>query len=281
MKKPLFSALLWLLCLFLFSACGAGDGQTEAPALPPASQDSAEPTATLTCRVITAEDSLLLLAKHGGARGEIYLLDLSALPAEAQIPDTPESGQVVELTYSGLMQETEPPRPAGVRSISVNEYGFDDRSALYLRVLEDLWEKDAGLNEGVRVVGVDLSATSLPGSEQSAVAWAFAARHDAEAVEATLEQLTQEGYITATPLSSTGSGTDLAEPEHYFHSWEDGCFFSITEEPLEGTYSLVPVTFDAWKWRSSLGAYFFSDCTSVQSALGRWEEYHIGSEMIS
>jgi hypothetical protein len=50
---------------------------------------------------------------------------------------------------------------------------------------------------------------------------------------------------------------------------------------MEGTYSLTPVTFDAWKWRSSLGAYWFCDCTSVQSALGEWDGYSIGSEVIS
>ena len=282
MKKPRFSLLL--ICLLLFTACGAGSDLPTVSAPPSAPQETLEtpePAASLTCRVITVEDSMLLLAKHGGVRGEIYHLDLSNLPAEAQVPETLQSGQVVEITYSGLMQETYPASPAGLRSITVNEYGFDDRCALYLRVLDDLWETDAGLNEDVKLAGVDLSSTSLPGSEQSAVAWAFAARHNAEAVEGTLEELTEQGYITATPLSSTGSGTDLAEPEHFFHSWEDGCFFSIAEQPVEGTYSLVPVTFDAWKWRSSLGAYFFSDCTSVQSALGGWGEYQIGSEMIS
>ena len=279
MKKTFFS--LWFICLILFSACTAGEAQPDVPVPPSAPQETLSTTDTLICRVITAEDTALLLAKHGGERGEIYHLDLSDLPAEAQIPDTLESGQVVEITYSGLLQETYPARPAAPRSINVNEYGFDDRCTLYLRVLEDLWEADAGLNEDVELVGVDLSATSLPGSEQSAVAWAFAARHAAAPVEGTLEELMEKGYITATPISTTGSGTGLNDPKHSFYSWDTGCHFSITEQPMEGTYSLVPVTFDAQKWRSSLGAYFFSDCTSVQSAPGRWGEYHIGSEMIS
>lgn len=280
MKKTFFSLLL--ICLLLFSACSAGKMKTDVPAPPPPPQETPDTTATLICRVITAEDTALLLAKHGGERGEIYHLDLSALPAEAQIPDTLQSGQVVEITYSGLLQETYPARPADPRSITVNEYGFDDRCDLYLRVLEDLWKTDAGLNENVALIGVDLSATSLPGSEQSAIAWAFAARHNAEAVEGTLEYLTENGYISATPISATNSGTGLTDPRHYFYHWENGCHFSITEQPMEeGTYSLVPVTFDAQKWRSSLGAYFFCDCTSVQSALGEWSDYTIGSEMIS
>ena len=50
---------------------------------------------------------------------------------------------------------------------------------------------------------------------------------------------------------------------------------------MEGVYSLRPVTFDAQKWRSGLGAYFFCDCTSVQSALGQWDGYAVGAEAIS
>ena len=50
---------------------------------------------------------------------------------------------------------------------------------------------------------------------------------------------------------------------------------------MEGVYSLTPVTFTAQKWRSSLGAYWFSDCTAVQNAVGEWSDYTIGAEMIS
>ena len=44
---------------------------------------------------------------------------------------------------------------------------------------------------------------------------------------------------------------------------------------------MAAVTFDAEKWRSGLGAYFFCDCTSVQSADGHWDGYSVGSEAIS
>ena len=41
------------------------------------------------------------------------------------------------------------------------------------------------------------------------------------------------------------------------------------------------VTFDAQKWRSGLGAYFFCDCTSQQTLDGHWDGYTVGSEAIS
>ena len=169
----------------------------------------------------------------------------------------------------------------GVTAIEIVNGGFDDRAALYLEVLEDLWEVDSGLNNGVDVIGVDLSQTSLSPAEQAAVAWVFAGNHGAELVEGSVADLVEQGWITATSLSSSGSGADLTEPKYYFYEWENGCHFSITEQPTEGTYSLTPVTFDAQKWRSSLGAYFFCDCTALQSALGEWSAYQIGSEMIS
>ena len=51
------------------------------------------------------------------------------------------------------------------------------------------------------------------------------------------------------------------------------CHFSITEK--EGSSTL---TFDARKWRSGLGAYFFCDCTAEPEEDGR---YVVGSEAIS
>ena len=141
---------------------------------------------------------------------------------------------------------------------------------------------DPGLNEsGVEYVGVDLSQTSLSDAEKSAVTHLFAGRHGAEPVSGTWNELVESGDITAEPLSATGSGTDLAEPQGYFYQWKNGCHFSIQEKPVFGSYNLKPIAFDAQKWRSSLGAYYFGNCTSTQSALGEWGGYQIGSELIS
>ena len=246
----------------------------------------------MTCRIVTgAEDGTLLLAQHDSAEdgmllpGEengssVYTLFMDALTFEPQFAEPLRNGQLINVSYDSFT-ESWPMNFGGVSAIEILEVGFDDRASLYLDVLEDLWEKDSGLNGGVEVIGMDLSQTSLSPAEQSAVAWAFAESHGANLAEGSLEELMKQGYMTATPLSGSGSGADLSEPKYYFYEWEKGIHFSITEQPMEGTYSLTPVTFDAMKWRSSLGAYYFSDCTAVQSALGEWSEYHIGSEMIS
>lgn len=283
-KVPFVFALLFCL---LLAGCAAQPEQAPSE-LPAPEQDSPaeqEPIdqspPPLTLRIVTgAESGQLLLAEPSGTGSGVYTLSTASLP-DGVLPEQPlQDGQLIRVYY-GAFAESWPMQFGGVSAIETVNGGMDDRCALYLRVLEDLWEKDSGLNGGVEYIGVDLSQTSLTPSEQSAVAWAFAGNHSAEVVAGSIAELTEQGYITATPISSTGSGTDPDEPEYFFYAWENGCHFSIAEQPMEGTYSLTPVTFDAQKWRSSLGAYFFSDCTAVQSALGEWSDYAIGSEMIS
>lgn len=65
------------------------------------------------------------------------------------------------------------------------------------------------------------------------------------------------------------------------YHWENGCLFTVAEQPASGVYNAPTLCFDAQKWRSGTGAYFFRDCTSTQSALGRWGGYTVGSHAIS
>ena len=165
---------------------------------------------------------------------------------------------------------------------------FDDRCALYLRVLNDLWGKDTGLNGGADYISVDLAATSLTPAERSAVAWTFAQAHSAEPLELNYEQLCAEGYVSGL------------EGENAFPAWENGVLFTITETDDPVTFNLPSlseggeepsmsqfnikntVSFDASKWRTALGAYGFSKCVAVQNNDGVWGDYRInGPEWIS
>ena len=291
MKKR--TVLLLALCLFLLTAC-AGAG-TPAPGGTPSDPDFQNPGSEgtqpaviedgppwfATFRIVAgAETGDLVLAENGEAGAGIYTLSMDSLEFEPQFTEPLRNGQLINVYYESFT-EAWPMDLGGVSAIELVEGGFDDRAALYLDVLEDLWEADSGLNGGVEVIGVDLSQTSLSPAEQAAAAWVFAGNHGAELVEGSVDELLEQGWITASPLLVSGSEEEPSEPEHYFYEWENGCHFSITEQPMEGVYSLTPVTFDAMKWRSSLGAYFFSDCTAVQSDLGEWSEYRIGAEMIS
>ena len=297
MKRSL-SLLLILSLLCALLAGGAGT------ACPPASGGGdQEPSpkgapATARCRVVSvSENNVLLLADVDSERGDIYTLDAGELSLEhdqAELGELLDDGQLavgalVEVAFGGDILESYPALFGGVERITVLPDEFDDRCALYLRVLNDLWGKDEGLNSsGVEYISVDLAATSLTPAERSAVAWTFAQSHSAEPLELNCEQLCEEGYISGL------------EGENIFPAWENGVLFTITETDDPVTFNLPSlseggeepsmsqfnikntVSFDASKWRTALGAYGFSKCVAVQNNDGVWGDYRInGPEWIS
>lgn len=297
MKRSLSLLLiLSLLCALLAGCAGT--------ACPPASGGGdQEPSpkgapATARCRVVSvSENNVLLLADVDSERGDIYTLDAGELSLEhdqAELGELLDDGQLavgalVEVAFGGDILESYPALFGGVERITVLPDEFDDRCALYLRVLGDLWGKDEGLNSsGVEYISVDLAATSLTPAERSAVAWTFAQSHSAEPMELSYEQLCTEGYISGL------TGEDI------FPAWENGVLFTITEtdepvlfslpgmlegeeEPPMSQFNIKnTVSFDASKWRTALGAYGFSKCVAVQNNDGVWGDYHInGPEWIS
>ena len=297
MKRSLSLLLiLSLLCALLAGCAGT--------ACPPASGGGdQEPSpkgapATARCRVVSvSENNVLLLADVDSERGDIYTLDAGELSLEhdqAELGGLLDDGQLavgalVEVAFGGDILESYPALFGGVERITVLPDEFDDRCALYLRVLGDLWGKDEGLNSsGVEYISVDLAATSLTPAERSAVAWTFAQSHSAEPLELNYEQLCEEGYISGL------------EGENIFPAWENGVLFTITETDDPVTFNLPSlseggeepsmsqfnikntVSFDASKWRTALGAYGFSKCVAVQNNDGVWGDYHInGPEWIS
>lgn len=148
-----------------------------------------------------------------------------------------------------------------------------DVCELYLKVLEDLWNVDSGLNDGISQLGIDLSGLShLNEAEKETVMSRFASRHDLPYIAATWEELCEQGYIDREKLC-----------------WDDGLFFSIkTNEDAEWNLPCIKegdtapelTAFDAQKWRSGLGAYFFGQCTARKNADGTWS-YSVGQEAIS
>lgn len=294
-------SLSLLLSLVLLCALLAGCAGTACP--PASGGGDQEPSpkgapATARCRVVSvSENNVLLLADVDSERGDIYTLDAGELSLEHDQAERGElladsqlaAGALVEVAYGGDILERYPALFGGVERITVLPDEFDDRCALYLRVLNDLWGKDEGLNSsGVEYISVDLAATSLTPAERSAVAWTFAQSHGAEPMELSYEQLCAEGYISGL----TG--------ENAFPQWEKGILFTITEtdepvlfslpsmsegeeEPSMSQFNIKnTVSFDASKWRTALGAYGFSKCVAVQNNDGVWGDYRInGPEWIS
>ena len=294
MKRSL--SLLYSLALLCALLAGCA-GQSYCPPAPDDEDSVVDQSAVSRCRVVSvSDDNVLLLADVESERGGIYTLDAGELSLEhdqAELVELLDDGQLavgalVEVAFGGDILESYPALFGGVERITVLPDEFDDRCALYLRVLGDLWGKDEGLNGDVKYISVDLAATSLTPAERSAVAWTFAQAHDAMPLELNYEQLCEEGYISGL------------EGEDIFPAWENGVLFTITEtddpvvfnlpDSAEGgeTPSMAQynvkntVSFDASKWRTALGAYGFSECVAVQNNNGVWGDYNInGAEWIS
>lgn len=294
------------LCLLLTACAPAAEtpespARTEGPAAPadpagapPSLAEDEEPT-VLTCRVVDgAEDGNLLLAEldeglYGGTG--VYRLNVKDVPVtldgEAAEPSVLEDGMAVDVAFNGHVLESFPAQLGEVYSVSAWSRGrgrngggtMFDLCGLYLQVLDDLWKKDPALNEDVSQIALDLSRApgELTEGEKLALVHRFGELHGVEAFAATFEELKEQGYLTSEPLG------DGAPEGAAFVRWEDGCLFSITpSEDHEGeSYSLPTLFFNAEKWRSSLGAYTFYDCSAMWPQGGTWTGYQIGSEMIS
>ena len=138
---------------------------------------------------------------------------------------------------------------------------------LYLKVLEDLWNVDSGLNNEITQIGIDLSELSnLTDDQKDYVMSHFASKHNLPYIVGTWEELCEQGHIDKENLI-----------------WEDGLFFSINtnEDAIKAdSEGLEYTSFDAYKWRGGLGAYFFDQCLAQKNNDGTWS-YTVGQEMIA
>ena len=256
------------LAAAMLTACASEGAPTAGSASPTAGTPGVTATPasetpdgwTLTrCRIVDgAETGKLILAGEGTYN--VYTLDVTdmvvTLDGGSSGPSELRDGMWVDVGHTGLILETFPAQFADARTVAGNTEGLDDRFGLCLQVLEDLWAVDPGLNEGITELGVDFSGlTGFSDSEKAAVAYAFGMAHGIMPITGTYEELVEQGYI---------DGEELL--------WDDGCLFSITGSLEEG--------FEAQKWRSGLGAYFYTDCTAKMAKDGAWS-YEIGGEAIS
>lgn len=311
---------LLCLCLALLTACAAPvSAGTSAPpdsGEPPSAADSPAPSlaedetpAYLACRVVDgAQEGELLLAAldaplydgHDSPLSDgrgVYRLRitedtpvyLDGRPASAS---DLRDGMPLEIAFNGEILETYPVLLGDVYSVSGWSIGtrqspggtLYDLCGLYLQALDDLWQRDPALNENISLVSLDLSQApgELLESEKSALVWRFGELHGAEALALTFEELENQGYLTASALSTPApeEGQDFS---HLWTQWDDGCLFTITPNGNhEGEiYSLPVLFFNAEKWRAPLAAYCLYDCSALWPEMGAWDSYSIGSEMIS
>ena len=231
-----------------------------------------------------AETGKLVLASEND--GDVMTLNAKNIPVFLDGKPADASalmdGMTAEIHHSGMILESYPAMFGEVDSIHVYSIGTKnqvggtmfDLCGLYLKVLDDLWNVDSGLNGGAEMVSIDLSEApgGLTESEKAAIAWVFGNKHGVMAFNFTMEELKENGYLTAA-----GGSNNL-------YQWDNGVLLSITEAKSEepnAYFGLTTIEFNAMKWRSPLGAYMFMDCTASWPQMGTWEDYNIGSQAIS
>ena len=268
MAGRLWAGLAALLCaalaLPLLAGCTAAP-KLEAPpaAATPGSEApgtaAVEPEggALLAGTVIDVSDGSLLLAGEGDYDG-LYRLSLDGVPVEPGGVETLCVGKRAEVTFGGTVAECFPGIPGGVTRVRAVD-GDLSPFVLYRQALFDLMETDEGLNGGARYLGVDLSgATNLTGGEKLALQYLLEQQYGLSVLPGTFDELCEQGYIDRDALY-----------------WEDGVLLRVALVE-DGTDTF---RFDAEKWRSGLGAIYWTDCTAARGADG-WT-YEVGGFAIS
>lgn len=241
------------------AAAGPETPGTATPGLEAPGTAAVEPEggALLAGTVIDVSDGSLLLAGEGDYDG-LYRLSLDGVPVEPGGVEALCVGKRAEVTFGGTVAECFPGIPGGVTRVRAVD-GDLSPFVLYRQVLFDLMETDEGLNGGARYLGVDLSgAANLTGGEKLALQYLLEQRYGLSVVPGTFDELCEQGYIDRDALY-----------------WEDGVLLRVALVE-DGTDTF---RFDAEKWRSGLGAIYWTDCTAARGADG-WT-YEVGGFAIA
>lgn len=252
--KKIFIPLLLALLGVCASAC------TQQISTPP------KDATTLSAKIIDINGTSILVANMAEDAGaaDIYWLDAATTAVISSDGDTInadalQTGMLVEIAYNGTILESFPMQFGSVSAIYIREQG-DDIAGLYRQVINDLYVVDPGLNSDIEIMAFDFSAVSnITESEKTALIYSLGNAYSLETIQGTFDELAEQGYIDKENV--------------YFPT---GILFSIEVTSRDGDNSF---TFNAKKWRSGLGAYFFNDCTANKTNTG-WI-YSVGSQAIS
>jgi hypothetical protein len=234
--------------------------------IPGMMDDFYDSDAILTAKIMDISDAAILLANMADDAGPADIYRLNAdnigfiIDDDGQKLDKSalETGMLVDIAFDDIVQDSFPMGLGSIKGICIKSRG-DDIAGLYRRVIDDLYAVDPGLNDGISILAFDLTKLSnMTEAEKTALIYLVGNAYGMQAIAGTYDELCEQGYIDKDKL--------------YF---EKGLLFSIEDNAISGD----SFTFDAQKWRSGLGAYFFHRCTARKTKDG-WD-YTIGAEMIS
>jgi len=97
----------------------------------------------MTLRIVSgAETGELVLAENSETGSGVYTLSTRSLSRKDLPKDPLQDGQLINVYYESFT-ESWPMNFGGVSAIEIVDSSFNNRAAIYLQVLEDLWDKDS------------------------------------------------------------------------------------------------------------------------------------------
>lgn len=221
--------------------------------------------AILNAKIVDINETSLLVANvaKDASSSDIYQVNIEnthikdADGSDAGIADL-KPGMLIDIAFDGTIMESFPMRLGTISSVSIKSKG-EDIAGLYKKVIDDLYAVDPGLNYNISILAFDFTkVTNLTETEKAALIYLIGNSYKMEAFASTYDELCEQGYIDKDKM--------------YF---EKGLLITIEDTAISNKNFM----FNASKWRSGLGAYFFNDCTAAESG-DSWI-YTIGAEMIS
>ncbi len=258
MKKTFM--ILFICCLSFYSGCGKKipAGTPDKPSTSFTNEKPTEKSAqTLHGKIIKMEKDMLFVAI--AEEKDICQVSTNAFKGDfTQI----EPGDMVEIGFSGVVLDIYPEIIANPDYVIFTEKG-EDFVGLYYNILLDLIKVDPALNSDINFMALDLTEDeNLTESEKKALLYLLWNKTQIETRMATYDDLIAENLI------SIDKDTRFAE-------MKNGILVNLKSTKAEKD----SFAFSVQKWRSSLGAYGFVDCTAKKED-GKWS-YIVGGEMVS
>lgn len=249
--------ILTVSTLFMLSSCN--DVSPDA---------DAEGSSTIKAAVISdCGNGQILIAEIGGYNYiyRIYTADVKTIKSGNSTAVLSE-GDIIEITYSGLIGETYPAVPIGISNISILNNETPSVAPVFLKTLNDIWNDDEGLNQDIEFIGLEFKcadgSTDISDTEKAAIAHRLSELTGCCSVSlTTFDDLKNEGWITE---------------DNGFEIMKNGVYMNISIKSFDDK----KCTFSVKKWRSGLGAVGMNDC-SVKISGGKWSEYEPGQSWIS
>ncbi len=230
--KKIMTTVCMLIIIVVLTACTAN----------PTDQNGTSPSpeqVTVQAQVVDIENGLLVIGQ------DEYLQGLCHVGGQHDL-DNITTGDIISITFDGMVAESYPSQIGNVTDISLVE-SKGDIIGVYREAFAELRVTDSGLDADADIIALDLTQiNNLNSQAKGALVYLISSDTGMSDMvyESTFEELKQEGLIT--------------EDQNGFIQFERGVLYTISCVEVPSGF-----TFDIEKFRSSLGAYGFSDCTAT------------------